>query len=375
MKVPLADLRAQYYELKDQIDAAIVQVIESCRFSGGDVVAQFESEVAEMCGAKHGIGVASGTDALILSLRACGIGAGDEVITTPFTFGATSEAICLLGATPVYADIDLCTYNLDVAQIEKRITPRTKAILPVDLYGQMTDRKTLSELSSRYGLKLVIDSAQAIGSEQFGQPIACHSETTTLSFYPTKNLGAYGDGGMILTNDDGIAALLRSLRGHGTGSHKYQYERVGYCSRLDAIQAAILQVKKPALAGWNESRVRNAELYHELLSCSNKAQDTSLVLPGVERGNRHIYHQYTIRHPKRDELQAYLKAHEVESEIYYPHPLHLQPAYASLGYRKGDMPFAERVSQEVLSLPIHPELTEDQIRWVADRIHSFHAQA
>ena len=364
-------MRAQYYELKEQIDSAIVQVIESCRFSGGEVVSQFEAEIAEMCGAKHGIGVASGTDALILSLRACGVGQGDEVITTPFTFGATSEAIALLGATPVYADIDLCTYNLDITQIEKRVTPRTKAILPVDLYGQMCDRRELLEIATKYDLKLVIDAAQAIGAEQFGQPIAVHSHTTTLSFYPTKNLGAYGDGGMILTNDDEIATLLKSLRGHGTGKHKYEYERIGYCSRLDAIQAAILQVKKPALVGWNESRRKNAELYHELLSDLSGAADDKLMLPRIERGNTHIYHQYTIRHHRRDELQAFLKENEVDSEIYYPHPLHLQPAYSYLGHASGDFPVAEKIASEVLSLPIHPELTEDQIRYVAGLIREF----
>ena len=371
MKVPLADLRAQYYELKEQIDFAIVQVIESCRFSGGEVVAQFEAEIAEMCGAKHGIGVASGTDALVLSLRACGIGRGDEVITTPFTFGATSEAIALLGAIPVFVDIDICTYNLDIAQAESRVTSKTKAILPVDLYGQMCDRRELTELASKYQLKLVIDAAQAIGAEQFGKPIALHGDATTLSFYPTKNLGAYGDGGMILTNDDDIAALLKSLRGHGTGKHKYQYERIGYCSRLDAIQAAILQVKKTALAGWNESRRKNAELYHELLSDIADGADGNLILPRSERGNTHIYHQYTLRHKRRDELQSYLKANEVESEIYYPHPLHLEPAYADLDYKPGDLPVAERIASEVLSLPIHPELTENQIRYVADLIRRF----
>ncbi len=371
MKVPLADLRTQYYELKEQIDSAIVSVIESCRFSGGDVVVQLENQIAEACGAKFGVGVASGTDALVLSLVACGIVAGDEVITTPFTFGATSEAIVLIGAKPVYVDIDTCTYNLDVSQIEDRLTPRTTAILPVDLYGQMADRIALTEVADRHNLKLIVDSAQAIGARQFGEPIATRSDTTTLSFYPTKNLGAYGDGGMVLTNDETIAEQLRSLRGHGTRKHKYYYERVGYCSRLDAIQAAILQVKLPALQDWNAGRRRNAALYHELLADIAEVNEQGIGLPGHERGNYHIYHQYTIRHPRRNALQEFLKAHEVDSEIYYPVPMHLNPAYEYLGYKNGDFPKSERASQDVLSLPIHPELTPDQIRYVADLIRAF----
>lgn len=374
MKVPLADLRAQYYELKEQIDSAIVKVIESCRFSGGDVVSQLEDEIAATCGAKFGIGVASGTDALVLSLVACGIGDGDEVITTPFTFGATSEAIALVGARPVYVDIDPCTYNLDVSQIETRITPRTRAILPVDLYGQMVDRILLADIARRHNLHLIIDSAQAIGARQFGQPIAKHGDTTTLSFYPTKNLGAYGDGGMVLTNDADLADQLRSLRGHGTRQHKYYYERVGYCSRLDAIQAAILQVKLPALQDWNEGRRRNAAHYHELLADVAEIGDQGIGLPGHERGNDHIYHQYTIRHPRRDALQQFLKAHDVDSEIYYPVPMHMHPAYAYLGFKEGDFPKSEKAAREVLSLPIHPELTEAQIRYVADLIREFAAK-
>lgn len=371
MKVPLADLRAQYYELKDQIDAAIVKVIESCRFSGGDVVSQLENEIAHTCGAKYGIGVASGTDALVLSLVACGIGAGDEVITTPFTFGATSEAIALVGARAVYVDIDTCTYNLDVSRIESVITPRTKAILPVDLYGQMADRVALSDIARHHNLRMIIDSAQAIGARQFGMPIAMHSDTTTLSFYPTKNLGAYGDGGMVLTNDEDIASQLRSLRGHGTGSHKYLYERIGYCSRLDAIQAAILQVKLPALREWNEGRRRNAALYHELLADIAEVSEEGIGLPGHEIGNYHIYHQYTIRHPRRDALQQFLLTKDIESEIYYPVPMHMHPAYAYLGFKQGDFPKSEKSAREVLSLPIHPELTEDQIRYVCDMIREF----
>jgi dTDP-4-amino-4,6-dideoxygalactose transaminase len=371
LNVPLADLRAQYYELKEQIDAAIVSVIESSRFSGGDVLAELEANIAALCGAKYGIGVASGTDALTLSLLACGIGNGDEVITTPFTFGATTEAIVHVGARPVYVDIDPCTFNLNVERIEDAITPRTRALLPVDLYGQMADREALTDIALRYNLRLIFDSAQSIGARQNGRPIAVHGDATTLSFYPTKNLGAYGDGGMVLTNDAVVAEAVRSLRGHGTTHHKYVYDRVGFCSRLDAIQAAVLSAKLPMLAGWNDARRRNAALYHALLADVATLADAGMTLPVCDPCNYHIYHQFTIRHPRRDALQAYLKAQGVASEIYYPYPMHLQPAYAYLGYRKGDFPVAERAASEVLSLPIHPELNEAQIEYVADLIRFF----
>ncbi len=371
MNVPLADLKAQYLALKDEIDPAVAAVMESGQFSGGPNVLKLEAEIAALCGAKHGIGVASGTDALTLSLVACGIRAGDEVITTPFSFGATSESIVLAGGTPVYADIDNCTYNLDVSQIEALITPKTRALLPVDLYGQMIDRAPLVALAHKYNLRLIIDSAQSIGATQHGQSIANAADTTTLSFYPTKNLGAFGDAGMILTNDDALDAELRSLRSHGIKGQKYQYERVGYCSRLDAIQAAVLCVKMPHLVEWNEGRRRHAARYNELLRCVADGMGERVVLPQCEPGNYHIYHQFTIRHAKREALQAHLKANGVSSEVYYPFPLHTQEAYRYLGYREGDFPNAERAAREVLSLPVHPELTDEQIDYVADVLRRF----
>lgn len=364
MKVPLADLRAQYLEFKDQIDAALAMVAESGHYIDGANVLRLEEQIAELCGARYGVGVASGTDALVLSLVACGVGPGDEVITTPFTFGATTEAIALVGARAVYVDIDACTFNLDVAQIEERITPRTKAILPVDLFGQMADRRVLSDVAGRFGLKLVIDSAQAIGAMQRGQCVAEAGDTTTLSFYPTKNLGAFGDGGMVLTNDPVIAEHLRSLHAHGQRSYGY-HERIGYCSRLDTMQAVVLMAKLPRLACWNEVRRRNAARYAALLA------DAEVTLPGCEAGNYHIYHQYTIRHSHRDELQAYLKSHDVDSKVFYPLPMHLQPAYAYLGYKEGDFPIAERAAREVLSIPIIPELSDEQIEYVAELICRF----
>ena len=369
MKVPLADLRTQYALLKSEIDAAVAAVLASGGYIDGDRVHGLEDDIAALCGSRYGIGVASGTDALVLSLVACGIGAGDEVITTPFTFGATTEAIALVGATPVYVDIDICTFNLDTSQIESVITPNTKAILPVDLFGQMADRAALADICHRHNLMLIADAAQAIGALQNGQPVGGSADTTTLSFYPTKNLGAAGDGGMILTNDPALADHARSLHGHGQSSYGH-HERVGYCSRLDALQAAILSVKLPHLPSWNEARRRNAARYNELLG---DLSGTELMLPNCEKGNYHIYHQYTIRHTRRDALQAYLKAQGVDSKVFYPLATHLQPAYAYLGYAQGDFPIAEQATREVLSIPIVPELSDEQIVYVADLIRRFPA--
>ncbi len=367
MKVPLADLRAQYVELKADIDQAVAEVLASGAFIDGEKVNQLERDIAALCGARYGIGVASGTDALVLSLVACGIGPGDEVLTTPFTFGATTEAIALVGAIPVYVDIDICTFNMDSSLIEQAITPRTKAILPVDLFGQMCDRAALTDICHRHNLRLIADAAQAIGTSQNGQRVAVSGDATTLSFYPTKNLGACGDAGMVLTNDPDIAERVRSLHGHGQRIYGY-HDRIGYCSRLDTLQAVILNVKLPFLSEWNEGRRKNAARYNTLLANLNH---TDLVLPGSEKGNYHIYHQYTLRHARRDDLQAFLKQHEVDSKVFYPMPMHLQPAYAYLGYKPGDFPISEQIAKEVLSIPIVPELSEEQIAFVADLIREF----
>ncbi len=372
MKVPLADLRAQYLSLKKEIDEAAVGVIESTCYIGGENVSILEAEIALLCGAEYGIAVASGTDALVLSLVACGIGPGDDVITTPFTFGATTEALALVGARAVYVDIDDCTYNMQTAvgAIESKITDNTRAILPVDLFGHMVDRKALADIASRHGLKLIIDSAQSIGSSHKGLPIGSTGDTTTLSFYPTKNLGAYGDGGMVLTSDSKIAEQLRSLRNHGQSEYGF-HEQLGYCSRLDSLQAAILRVKLPHLKTWNEQRRRNADLYNSLLQPVSSATSAGIVLPRFEPGNYHIYHQYTVRHNRRDALQAFLKANDIDTKIFYPRPMHLQKAYEGLGYSEGDFPIAETVANEVLSLPIHPELAVEQIEYVSARIREF----
>lgn len=363
--VPIADLQAQYCALRAEIDAAIARVLESGRFILGENVQCLEEEVAAYCGARFGIGVASGTDALELALAALGIGAGDEVITTPFTFGATTEVIVRLGAKPVYVDIELETYNLDVHQVERAITPRTRAILPVDLFGQMSDRESLWRIAQKYNLYLINDSAQAIGAQRNGLPVAAVGHATALSFYPTKNLGAFGDGGIVLTSDEEIAQRVRQLRVHGAEGGAYFYKVPGYCSRLDEIQAAILRVKLRYLEGWNERRRQNALRYLQLL------QGTQAILPITASGNLHTYHQFTIRHPRRDALQEYLKRRGVATAIYYPLPLHLQQAYRCLGYQPGDFPCAERAAREVLSLPIHPELSEQQIEYVAAMVRRF----
>ena len=255
---------------------------------------------------------------------------------------------------------------MELESVEAKITPRTKAILPVDLYGQMVDRELLNEVARRHRLKVIVDSAQAIGASQRGRKLAEQADAVTLSFYPTKNLGAYGDGGMILTNDDELASLLRSLRGHGTEGHKYCHVRIGYCSRLDAVQASVLLIKLPHLPEWTESRRKHAALYRELLS-----NVPGLVLPGFQPDSFHVYHQFTLRHARRDELQTYLKAQGIDSETYYPVPIHLQPAYTYLGNQEGDFPHAERVAKEALSIPIYPELTEEQLRYVAHHIVEF----
>ena len=339
-------------------------MLESGNYIDGENVTRLENLVAQLCGASHGIGVASGTDALVLSLVACGVKPGDEVITTPFTFVATTEAIALVGARAVYVDIDICTYNLDISQIASAVTPRTTAILPVDLFGQMADRSVLHDVAQRHNLKVIADSAQAIGAKQSGRPVAADADATTLSFYPTKNLGACGDAGMVLTHDSELAARVRSLHAHGQSSYGY-FERVGYCSRLDTIQAIILLAKLPHLEKWNAARRAHAALYNELLA------DCAIGLPGEEANNYHIYHQYTIRYADRDGLRNFLKSKDIDSKVFYPHAMHLQPAYAYLGYHQGDFPAAERAAREVLSIPIVPELTIEQIEYTAAQIRTY----
>ncbi len=361
----MADLKAQYQPISEEMVNAVRGVFESGRYYLGDNVKLLEQEIAEYCGAKYGIGVNSGTDAIWLALRALGVGEGDEVITTPFTFVATTEVIALLGAKPVYVDIDPAMFNLDASLIEAKITERTKAILPVHLYGQPADISKIREIADRHGLRVVYDGAQAIGAEASGKPVGAYGDAVTLSFFPTKNLGGVGDGGMILTNSSELAEELRTLRFHGSGG-SYFYKRVGYCSRLDELQAAILRTKLPHLAKWNETRRRNAAEYRELLS------GMPITLPQEAAGMKHIYHQFTTRSAERDALKDFLKAREIDTGVYYPSPLHLEEAYKYLGYKPGDLPEAERACREVLSLPVFPEMTDQQLAHVIGSIRSFY---
>ncbi len=360
----MADLAAQYRSIQSELDAAVLDVIRGGRFILGENVRALEEEIARLCGADHGIGVASGTDALILALSAADIREGDEVITTPFTFVATVEAISLLGAKPVFADIDPRTFNLDPAEVERKITRKTRAILPVHLYGQPADIGRLSELARAHDLRLVWDGAQAIGCEYDGKGVGAYADALTLSFYPTKNLGGAGDGGMVVTCDADLAEKLRYLRFHGSAG-TYSYKYVGYCSRLDEIQAAILRVKMPHLADWNEARRRNGRAYNELL------QGLEIVLPVESPGCMHIYHQYTIRSKNRDDLKNYLGSLDIDTGVFYPGPLHIQEAYRYLGHSEGDFPEAERACREVLSLPVFPEMSADQRDYVVSSVRSF----
>jgi dTDP-4-amino-4,6-dideoxygalactose transaminase len=364
LRIQMADLRAQYAAIKDELDTAVRQVIESGDFRPGESVVSLENDVATLGGAKFGVAVHSGTDAILISLRAAGIGSGDEVITTPFTFVATTEAIALAGATPVYADIAPDTFNIDPADIEHRITSKTKAILPVHLYGRCADMEAIESIADRHGLEVIYDAAQAIGAAENGRRIGETGAAAILSFFPTKNLGAYGDGGMILTNREELAEKARLLRVHGMKPGSYYYEDIGYCSRLDELQAAILRVKLKRLEAWNERRRRNAARYLEALS------DAPVEIPAVPDGCIHTFHQFTIRHPRRDELQKALKANGVASAVYYPLPLHLQPAYKYLGYGEGDFPNAEAAGREVLSIPVHPELSDADVKYVGETVRS-----
>lgn len=361
--VPALDLRAQYAEIAAEIRSAIDEVLESQHFILGPQVKALEEELARFSGAKFGVGVASGTDALILALHVCGLKPGDEVIVPAFSYIATADSVSLLGGVPVFVDINPDTFNLDAAQIETKITPRTRAIIPVHLYGQPSDLDAISEIGRRHGVVLIEDCAQAIGATYKGRKVGSIGDLGCLSFFPTKNLGGYGDGGMILSPSEDYARQARSLRTHGTVKHKYTSERQGFNSRLDEIQAAILRVKLRHLDRWTAARQSNAARYDALLGNMRGVQ-IPRALPGVAP----VYHQYTIRVQDRDRVQKRLGEMGISATVYYPVPLHLQPMYASLGYRRGSLPNAERAAEEVLSLPIYPQLTPAQIARVAEAL-------
>jgi dTDP-4-amino-4,6-dideoxygalactose transaminase len=368
-RVPLLDLTAQYAELAVPLLEAVREVLEEQRFVLGPRVERLEAEIAAMLEVEHAIGCASGTDALLLSLRALDVGRGDEVVTSPFTFFATAGAIHNVGARPVFADIDPETFNLDPAGAAEAVTERTRALIPVHLFGQLAPMEEFEALARRRGIDLLEDAAQAIGARRRladGRTITTGTlgQACAFSFFPSKNLGGFGDGGMVVTKDAAMAERLRRLRVHG-GPQAYRHEEVGYNSRLDALQAAVLSVKLPHLGRWSEARRRNARYYDQAFAAVD-----GLATPVVAAGNESIYNQYTIRvaDGRRDELRERLEARGVGSAIYYPVPLHLQECFAYLGYRAGQFPEAERAALEVLSLPVYPELTGAQLDHVAQAV-------
>jgi len=370
VNVPLLDLVAQYRAIKDDVLPAVQAVIESQQFVMGPSIPRLETAIAGLGHAKHGIACASGTDALLLPLKALDLKPGDEVITTPFTFFATAGTIHNAGGTPVFVDIEPGTFNIDPAAVEAAITPRTRAVMPVHLYGQMAAMERLLPLAGARGLRVIEDAAQAIGARRRidgGWRMAGERGWVTgYSFFPSKNLGAWGDGGMMVTSDDALAERLRKLRLHG-GAKQYHHDEVGTNSRLDSLQAAVLLAKLPHLASWSSRRRHHAAYYDKGLS-----DVPGVRVPAVDPANEHIYHQYTIRVERRDELQAHLKAKGIGSAVYYPVPLHLQNCFAHLGYQPGRLPQAERACREVLSLPVFPELTRQQLDYVIETIRGFY---
>ncbi len=364
MNIPLVDLGAQYQPLKDEIMAGMAQALEGMRLFLGPNVQAFEKEFAQFCGVKHGIGVCDGTAALQIILRAMDIGAGDEVITVSHTFIASAEAIILADARPVFVDIDPDTYLMDVGQVEARITPRTKAIMPVHLYGQPVDMDPLMEIAQRHGLKVIEDACQAHGAEYKGRRAGSLGHAAAFSFYFSKNLGAYGEGGFITTNDDDLAHKVRMIRDHGS-ERRYYHDRIGWNARLDELQAVVLRVKLPHLEAWNEARRSHAARYKELL------RGLPAITPVERPDSRHVYHLYVVKVPDRDRAQAYLRDNGVASGIHYPVPVHLQKAMAYLGYQAGDLPVTERVVAEILSLPMYAELSDEQISYIQEQLSHF----
>lgn len=350
MKVPLLDLKAQYATIREEVLAAVSDVLESQVCIGGPKVAELEREVAALSGCKYAVGASSGTDALLNTMMSLGLGPGDEVITTPFTFFATAGCIARTGATPVFVDIDSRTYNINPALIEAAVGPRTKAIVPVHLFGQMADLDPIMEIATRHGLAVIEDAAQAISATYKGRKAGSIGLAGCFSFFPSKNLGGAGDGGMIVTNDEALYERLVIMRNHGS-KPKYYHQQVGGNFRLDPLQAAVLMVKLPHLSEWSEARRRNAAWYDRHFAA------TDVVTPYVRPDCVSIYNQYVIRTENRDELMAHLKANEIGVEIYYPVPMHLQQCFAHLGYKKGDLPESEKAAEEVLALPVYPEMT------------------
>jgi dTDP-4-amino-4,6-dideoxygalactose transaminase len=370
-KIPMLDLKAQYRGLAAEIEAAVKQVLESQQLILGPEVKALEQEIAAYCQCEYAVGCASGSDALLLALMAFGVGPGDEVVTTPFTFFATAGSIVRLGARPVFVDIDPVTFNMDVAQLGSVVTARTKVIMPVHLFGQCVEMEIVEAVARSAGAKVIEDAAQAIGAEYFGRRAGSLGDVGAFSFYPSKNLGGAGDGGMLTTKRGEVAEELRTLRSHGA-KRKYYHDQLGVNSRLDALQAAILRVKFRHLDEWAAARQANAWRYEGLFREAGLGQDGRVKLPAVGEGQLHVFNQYVVRAERRDALRTFLIDCGVGTEIYYPVPMHLQSCFADMGYQKGDFAEAERAADEVLALPIYPELTLDDQAYVVSAIKRFY---
>ena len=391
MNIPLIDLRAQYNSISKELDKATIDVLSSAAYIMGKNVTEFEKEFAGYIGTKHAISVGNGTDALVIALKALGIGEGDEVITSTFTYFASAECISAVGATPVFVDVEKDTFNIDPDKIEEKITERTKAIIPVHIFGQSADMDKINIIAKKHNLKVIEDACQAVGAKYKGKMIGTLSDVACFSFFPTKNLSCAGDGGMIVTSDDSIATIATALRTHGSGETgqkaynllnniteevvtsksgddtvynplKYYNYLIGYNSRLDAIQAAILRVKLPHLDKWNSRRREIAKIYDEELI------DSNVITPIVREENDTVYHQYVLQSDNREEMLAKLKEKGIATGVYYPVPLHLQKVYTDLGYKEGDMPVAEYLSHRTFAIPVYPELSEEQIQYIVDSI-------
>lgn len=391
MNIPLIDLRAQYNSISKELDKATIDVLSSAAYIMGKNVTEFEKEFANYIGTKHAISVGNGTDALVIALKALGIGEGDEVITSTFTYFASAECISAVGATPVFVDVEKDTFNIDPDKIEEKITERTKAIIPVHIFGQSADMDKINIIAKKHNLKVIEDACQAVGAKYKGKMIGTLSDVACFSFFPTKNLSCAGDGGMIVTSDDNVATIAIALRTHGSGETgqkaynllnniteevvtsksgddtvynplKYYNYLIGYNSRLDAIQAAILRVKLPYLDKWNSRRKEIAKIYDEELI------DSNVITPIVREENDTVYHQYVLQSDNREEMLAKLKEKGIATGVYYPVPLHLQKVYTDLGYKEGDMPVAEYLSHRTFAIPVYPELSEEQIQYIVDSI-------
>jgi len=364
MKIPIFDLKKQYKQIEPEIKEKLKGIFEKQAFILGEEVGILEKKIASYCGGRYAIGVNSGTDALILALDAMGIKAGDEVITTPFSFIATAEAIVRVGARPVFVDIDPETYNINPALIDKKITKNTKAILPVHLYGLCADMDSILKTAIKHNLKVLEDSAQAIGSEYKGKRVGSMGNAGSVSFYPGKNLGCFGDGGMVVTNDEKIYEKVKLLRNHGSGK-RYYHKIVGYNSRLDNLQAAILNIKLSYLDKWIEKRIKNAGFFNEAL------KGYPLITPSIPEDCRHSFHLYTLKTPHAPKIITYLNESGIDARTYYPLPLHLQECFKSLGYKLGDLSESEKCSNECFSIPVYPELTGEEAIYIAEKIKQF----